>query len=323
MITKQKIKLLLLGPGESGKSTIFKQMKIIQDEGGFSTEELISFRNVIFSNCVSQMRVILEASVLLKVQLRSETSVEAAKKILGLPASGNSWSKDIGLAVKLLWKDEGVKETFLMGMKKYQLNETADYFFDHIDRFLDENFIPTVDDVLRVRVRSTGIEEANFTFDKLKLRVVDVGGQRSERRKWIHCFDNVTAVIYCASLSCYDQVLREDRTQNRMHESILLFDECANGNNFQKNAIILFLNKEDLFNEKIKTVDLSVCFNNYTGGCNQEAAKGFIKEQFLQRTNNPVHVHYTTAIDTKNIELVIKDIRETLLTKALEVQGLY
>jgi len=55
--------------------------------------------------------------------------------------------------------------------------------------------------------------------------MVDVGGQRSERRKWIHCFDNVTAVLYCASLSCYDLVLREDNTQNRMAEAILLFDE--------------------------------------------------------------------------------------------------
>jgi len=82
--------------------------------------------------------------------------------------------------------------------------------------------------ILRVRVRSTGIEEATFHFDKTLFRVVDVGGQRSERRKWIHCFDGVTAVIFTASLSGYDQVLREDSSQNRMTESILLFDEVCN-----------------------------------------------------------------------------------------------
>lgn len=84
----------------------------------------------------------------------------------------------------------------------YQLNDSAAYFFDGLDRFIQPDYCPTVDDVLRVRVRSTGIEEAIFSFDKMTFKVMDVGGQRSERKKWIHCFDSVTAVLFCASLSC-------------------------------------------------------------------------------------------------------------------------
>jgi len=38
----------------------------------------------------------------------------------------------------------------------------------------------------------------------------DVGGQRSERKKWIHCFEGVTAIIFCVALSAYDLVLAED-----------------------------------------------------------------------------------------------------------------
>jgi len=298
-------------------------MKIIQDEGGFTHEELVSFRNVIFSNCVSQMRVILEAAAILKIQLNSDAALQAGQKILQLPTQGNSWNNEIGIAVKTLWQDDGVKETFNLGMKKYQLNETASYFFDNVDRYLTDGFIPSYDDVLRVRVRSTGIEEATFVFDKISIRVVDVGGQRSERRKWIHCFDCVTAIIFCASLSGYDQVLREDRTQNRMLESILLFDEVANSSNLNKNDIILFLNKEDLFKEKIKTTDLNVCFSNYTGGCNEEAAKEFIKQRFLERTNATIYPHFTTAIDTRNIEFVIKSVRETILKNTLSKIGIY
>jgi len=199
-------------------------------------------------------------------------------------------------------------------------------FFDNVDRFLEDNYVPTYDDILRVRVRSTGIEEATFTFDKLKLRVVDVGGQRSERRKWIHCFDCVTAVIYCASLSGYDQVLREDRTQNRMHESILLFDEVANSASFQKNDIILFLNKYDLFKEKIASIDLNVCFSNYTGGKNEEKALEFIRKRFEERvtsTTTSLYIHETTATDTENITKVISNVRETLLRQTLSKIGLY
>src|ERR1700722_5784610 len=92
-------------------------------------------------------------------------------------------------------------------------------FFDNIERFMSPSYIPTQADVLGARVRSTGIEEAEFKFEDISFRMVDVGGQRSERRKWIHCFDSVTAVIFCVAMSEYDQTLREDDTQNRMKKS--------------------------------------------------------------------------------------------------------
>ena len=46
-------------------------------------------------------------------------------------------------------------------------------------------------------------------------RMFDVGGQRSERKKWIHCFEGVTAIIFCVALSGYDLVLAEDEEMNR------------------------------------------------------------------------------------------------------------
>lgn len=48
-----------------------------------------------------------------------------------------------------------------------------------------------------------------YNLNESLYRMVDVGGQRSERRKWIHCFENVTSIIFLVALSEYDQILFE------------------------------------------------------------------------------------------------------------------
>lgn len=71
---------------------------------------------------------------------------------------------------------------------------------------------------MRSRVKTTGITETTFVIGDLRYRMFDVGGQRSERKKWIHCFENVTAIIFLVAISEYDQVLIEDETVVRQEE---------------------------------------------------------------------------------------------------------
>lgn len=171
-------------------------------------------------------------------------------------------------AMKKLWNDNGVQQCFNRS-NEYQLNDSAKYFLDQLDTIGSPNYLPSTQDILRTRVKTTGIVEINFTFKgstneddeeekyfvffylDLNFRVFDVGGQRSERKKWIHCFEDVTAIIFIVALSEYDQVLVEDETTNRMHESLRLFDSICNNKWFVNTSIILFLNKKDLFAEKI------------------------------------------------------------------------
>ena len=130
-------------------------------------------------------------------------------------------------------------------------------------------------------------------------------------------------MLFVAALSSYDQVLREDETQNRMVENLELFEEITNCHWFQKKDIILFLNKSDLFREKIATKDLRLCFKDYTGGANFDNAVEFVKARFVQCNRSPhrVYPHITCALNTDNMKFVFKSVRRTLLGDALHDLG--
>ncbi|EPY77974.1 guanine nucleotide-binding protein G(q) subunit alpha [Camelus ferus] len=111
-------------------------------------------------------------------------------------------------AIKSLWNDPGIQECYDR-RREYQLSDSTKYYLNDLDRVADPTYLPTQQDVLRVRVPTTGIIEYPFDLQSVIFRMVDVGGQRSERRKWIHCFENVTSIMFLVALSEYDQVLVE------------------------------------------------------------------------------------------------------------------
>ncbi|NWH57695.1 GNAT2 protein, partial [Sakesphorus luctuosus] len=148
-------------------------------------------------------------------------------------------------------------------------------------------------------------------------RMFDVGGQRSERKKWIHCFEGVTCIIFCGALSAYDMVLVEDDEVNRMHESLHLFNSICNHKFFAATSIILFLNKKDLFEEKIKKVHLSICFPEYDGPNTFEDAGNYIKTQFLdlnmRKDVKEIYSHMTCATDTQNVKFVFDAVTDVII----------
>lgn len=184
--------------------------------------------------------------------------------------------------------------------------------------------MPTTQDVLRSRIKTTGIVETEFVFGGLRFRMVDVGGQRNERRKWIHCFQGVTAIIFVVAISDFDQKLAEDGVTNRMKESLQLFDEICNSKWFVNTSVILFLNKSDLFKEKIQKVDLRVCFPDYSGGANYDTAAKFITKKFtaLNRAQGKdMYPHLTCATDTNNIRFVFNAVKDIILQANLSSAG--
>jgi len=317
-------KLLLLGAGASGKSTLFKQMINIYGKG-FPEAERKTYLNIIFNNVLSGMKTLClhsarfgsvapelaEGKALLESDLKEDQPVD----------------EQLGAHIKALWADPAIQETYAH-QAEFQLNESAAYFFGRIDAIAQEGYVPTKEDVLHARAPTTGIVENTFEIDGNTFKMYDVGGQRNERKKWIHCFENVTAVLFVAALSEYNQVLYEDETQNRMVESLQLFDEICNSKWFKDTSMILFLNKKDVFAAKLEAHPLADWFPEFAsvGDASFDAAVGWIREQFELRNLDPqtrqIYTHVTCATDENNVQVVFQAVKDIIIRRNLGKIGL-
>ncbi|OTF73891.1 guanine nucleotide-binding protein G(q) subunit alpha-like protein [Euroglyphus maynei] len=199
-------------------------------------------------------------------------------------------------------------------------------YLSDIDRIAATDYLPTQQDILRVRVPTTGIIEYPFDLDSIIFRMVDVGGQRSERRKWIHCFENVTSIIFLVALSEYDQILFESDNENRMEESKALFKTIITYPWFQNSSVILFLNKKDLLEEKIMYSHLVDYFPEYDGPKKDPLhAREFILKMFVDLNPDSekiIYSHFTCATDTENIRFVFAAVKDTILQSNLKEYNL-
>ncbi|CEP15179.1 hypothetical protein [Parasitella parasitica] len=317
MNSKNEVKLLLLGAGESGKSTILKQMKLIHD-GGFTQEEKEAYKEIIFSNSIQSMYVLLEAMDTLGISLSDASNQMSFDYIMNQCQKTDypSMSPESVRAIKLLWQDIGIQAAYAR-RNEFQLNDSASYYFDSIERIGEPDYFPTDQDVLRSRVKTTGIAESKFMFGTLTYRMFDVGGQRSERKKWIHCFEDVTAIIFLVAISEYDQVLIEDESVNRMQEALTLFDSICNSRWFERTSTILFLNKTDLFKQKLPKSPLVDYFPDYQGANDDyEKASSYLMQRFISlngSTQKQVYTHLTCATDTEQVKFVMTAVNDIIL----------
>eukprot|EP01084_Bolivina_argentea_P197384 338279_1 len=297
-------KLLLLGAGSSGKSTIFRQLKCVCGPcTGFVESEINEVIPIIRRNCVSGIMTLLKKTQQLYeidekenrdcyIDLDSldahmmtaiKTVVNFSKETFEdyennfISYINNVDDDDVTIddntehrirekknellvlaqSIKDLWLMDAVQNTWHKrshAMVVFCFPDNMEYFFNKIDACFEWNYAPSSDDVLKCRIRTTGLIHAYYKEKKIEFTITDVGGQRNERRKWIHGFEGVTAVIYVAALNHYGTVLFEDESKNSMIESLELFFQTCNLKWFKKTEMILFLNKNDLFFEMLRNV---------------------------------------------------------------------
>ncbi|XP_077592834.1 guanine nucleotide-binding protein G(q) subunit alpha-like [Stigmatopora nigra] len=319
--SKREYKLLLLGTGESGKSTFIKQMRIIHGRG-YSDEDKRAFTRLVYQNIFTAMQAMIQAMKTLQIPYKYHYNTANANTVSEVNVETvTTFTKVYVDAIRSLWADPGIQECYSR-KREFQLSDSAKYYLNDLDRIADAAYLPSQQDVLRVRVPTTGIIEYPFDLENMVFRMVDVGGQRSERRKWIHCFEKVTSIMFLVALSEYDQVLVESANENRMEESMALFRTITSYKWFEKSSIILFLNKTDLLKEKIMHSHLVDYFPEFNGPQQDvKAGQEFILNMFVNlhpdRTKL-IYYHFTCATNTDNIRFVFHAVKDHILQGNLE-----
>jgi len=322
--TTNEITFLLIGAGESGKSTIAKQMKIIHLDG-FTPEDCQQYKHIIYGNIFSCFRVLIKGCKSMQNEVAPELQ-DTANYLQSLTEEQfEAESTKLLEDCKQLWKDPAIQEVFKFD-SGFQILDSCKYYLDDLDRILVPSYNPNDQDILRSRAQTNGVYEIKFSIQSLDFKLIDVGGQRSERRKWLGCFDIVKAVLFCVSLSEYNLTLYEDEKVNRMHESLRLFEEFCTTPYFLPTPVIIFFNKEDIFREKIedKKVPLSVCFDDYKGEQTFRETLNFIINKFLElnrEREKKIYKHTTIATNTENIQWVFDDIQNAIMDKIIENMG--
>lgn len=352
------IKLLLLGTGESGKTTIIKQMKILHVQG-FTAKERAEKTAHIRYNVHESIYDIVHNMSNLSIALQNPKNIQSQQYILKCGPSGPmEYTEDYYDHVRALWRDGGVRECFKRS-NEYQLIDSAEYFLDRIDLIEKPDYVPSDPDILRCRQKTTGIQKIEFKVKVPKSMhggiqdfwMFDVGGQRGERKKWIQVFEGIHAIWFLVACSDFDQTLREDNTQNRLKEALVLFEDVWQSRFLLEAGLIVFLNKQDLLEAKVSQGrSIAPYFPQYqdfsAAGDEYTRTKMFIKGLFTdiitrKRERRQVHTsserfivteasrnrecyfHFTTATDTDNVRTVFRDVHQIILTHMLNNIGVY
>eukprot|EP01083_Nonionella_stella_P168790 570879_1 len=330
-----KYKLLLLGAGESGKSTLLRNIRRYYGKE-FTDQELMATKPHLAQNVIEAMRTLAIYSEILSDQGK-ETKVkdenEEIRTRVARLSDKQKFTKQHCDDLQTLWMDPGIKKT-MEYRHTFQLIDTAEYLFDRMDSYWRDEYTPTFDDMIHSRQRTTGINKIRFEWqdggyvDEI-YEIFDAGGQKSERKKWFHFFDNVAAIIFVVALSGYNQTLWEDSTNNRMREAIGLFRGVVNLDVFKDSHVILFLNKSDLFYKKVPKHSVKKYFKEYHGSDeNVDQIIHFFKQQFrhqwkpkTNRTKPEIHFHITCATDTLCVKRMFESTRTIIIKKCLINQG--
>ncbi|KAH9923126.1 G-alpha-domain-containing protein [Epithele typhae] len=239
------------------------------------------------------------------------------------------------LVMTELWRDPTVRSA--LAEKRVRLEESSGFYLDEINRITAKMYFPTDDDVLRARLKTTGVVEHRFSLSKstefrgVEWVIYDVGGSRNQRQAWAPYFDDVNAIIFLAPISVFDQTLAEDPSVNRLHDSFTLWKYVIENKLLAHVNIVLFLNKCDLLKKKLQSgVRLSRHMPSYEDRPNDyDSVSQYFRNRFgaMHQSLTPnksrdLYIHLTSVTDTRKTHTIISNVRDIILTTNLKSSSL-
>ncbi|KAJ7594684.1 guanine nucleotide binding protein, alpha subunit [Mycena floridula] len=231
--------------------------------------------------------------------------------------------------MKRLWNDPTTKK--LLAAHQLRLEDKPGFFLDAIDRVTAHKYVPTDDDILKARLKTIGVTEHKFSLRAGNMlahdwRIFDVGGARTNRAAWVPYFDDMNAIIFLAPLSCFDQMLDEDKNINRLEDSINLWKEVVSNPLLKDTELILFLNKCDILKAKLEAgLEFRKWVLSYGQRPNTlEGTSNYMKKKFAtihkQMSPKPrvFYCHFTCVVDVKATYQILTTVKDMLVRKNLE-----
>ncbi|KAJ3366571.1 hypothetical protein HDU91_001792 [Kappamyces sp. JEL0680] len=314
-------KMLLLGSSDSGKSTLLKQLKILHG-GGFTAKEIEVSRSRIFASVVAIFKTLVGKVQHFEDHHLSETYKSFLEDLEAWSRGDKDADKLLELAQKC-WNEPVIRNIYETA--DHRLPDSSKYFVQNLDRILLNNYQPTNQDILNLRTVTQSVSDTVFKIKSQSLHVIDVSGLSHHRSSWISYFDDVKTVIFVASLSSYDQNMVEEPDVNRMVDSLVLFEEMANHKLLESKSFILFLNKKDLYEEKIKTKNIVDYFPNYKGkpgSISQGIAYFDSKFRDKNKIEKCIITHVTCCTDTDIMKVIIDGVLFSIVSGNLQAHGL-
>ena len=293
------INMILLGVGNCGETTLYKQFRSMRTTG-YTQQEKNQFKSQIIVQLIETLKTLIEYCQ----ELYEEDPIQYAQYkfnkhieenvlfIQSLKSDNIILTSDTVTRIKSMWNNPIIQKIFTM-RNEICVPDSSKYFFYQIDRIVKENYIPIYEDVLMVRHRTVGVQELKYSYHGKKWLVRDVGGEKGARSQWIHFFDKLKVVIFVISLSCYDEI-SFGTGENSMEETIMVYEEQLNKKFLNELQFILVFNKSDIFATKIKRVPITVCpaFEDYNGRPDDAVESiEFIKNHFKNLTKDQNRQH--------------------------------
>ncbi|KAK7001352.1 guanine nucleotide binding protein, alpha subunit [Favolaschia claudopus] len=234
--------------------------------------------------------------------------------------------------IDALWKHRSVKH--LLRARKLRLEESGCFFLDEVRRIAQMDYIPSIEDVLHVRLQTVGVIEHSMKVNTVSgsylWRIYDVGGTRSQRPAWCSYFDDVNALIFLAPISAFDQYLEEDPLTNRIHDSLELLTSICSNKLLKDAQLILLFNKTDLLRKKLEAgVQIRQYImsygnrpNNYSGATEYFRTHFLAAHKKKDAFQRKLFVHFTTMLDVQATQIIIASVGDMIMRKHIARTGL-